>query len=87
MDHFSTKVLLGHFLFVNLCTEISNINTVGIRAVHSGFFFKMKWINTLLNSENVVMHLEALITMSLVFATTFFFLGGGTSSLGCPDRF
>ena len=25
MDHFSTKVLLGHFLFVNLCTEIRNI--------------------------------------------------------------
>ena len=37
--------------------------------------------NTLLNSENVVMHLEAKITMSLVFVTTFFdvvlFLGGG----------
>ena len=41
----------------------------------------MKWKNTLLNSGNVVMHLEALITMSLVFATTFFFFlffwGGG----------
>ena len=44
----------------------------------------MKWKNTLLNSGNVVMHLEAEITMSLVFATTFFFfffffflLGGG----------
>ena len=54
------------------------------------------WKNTLLNSANVVMHLESKFTMSLVFATTvffwvFFFLcgggGGGTLSLGCPDQF
>ena len=40
----------------------------------------MKWKNTLLNSENVVMHLESKFMMSLVFATTFFFFffwGGG----------
>ena len=74
----STKVLLGHFLFVNLCTEIRNINTV-IEQFIQVFSSKsesdqnsllvkrqndntsqlMKWINTLLNSENVVMHLEA----------------------------
>ena len=32
------------------------------------------------NSENVVMHLESKFTMSLVFATTFFFVGGGGRS-------
>ena len=52
----------------------------------------MTWKNTLLNSENVVMHLESKFMMSLVFATTFFLGGGGgggggSSSLGCPDRF
>ena len=47
----------------------------------------------MINSENVVMHLESKFTMTLVFATTFFLFfwggggGGGTSSLGCPDRF
>ena len=55
----------------------------------------MKWKNTLPNSQNVVMHLETLFTMSLVFGVFFFGGGGGgrggggraTSSLGCPDRF
>ena len=68
-----------------LCTEIRNVNTVRNWAVHSGVLFKMTWKNTLLNSENVVMHLESKFTMSLVFVTTFvffffflfFFLGGG----------
>ena len=65
-----------------LCTEIRNVNTVCNLAVHLGFFFKMTWKNTLLNSENVVMHLESKFTMSLVFATTFIFCvffcrGGG----------
>ena len=41
----------------------------------------MTWKNTLLNSKNVLMHLESKFTRSLVFATTvflcFFFGGGG----------
>ena len=39
--------------------NVYNVDTVRNSAVHLVFFFKMTWKNALLNSENMVMHLEA----------------------------